>query len=64
MTTNSVLEALEWFIEYDETNDVPHNGFWINGFEKARKAVADAKGEPYAPFHWNNWTPDWENRGE
>ena len=54
-----LLEALEWMIENDDTNrggDWEYkNAYWIEGLERARKAVATAKGEPYErDDSWDN----------
>ena len=53
-----LLDALEWMVSEDETNegDVPLpdkggltwneiNAYWIDGLNKARAAIAKAKGE-------------------
>lgn len=46
-----LVEALEWFIENDDTNrggEWEHkNAYWIDGLERGIEAVAFAKGEPY-----------------
>lgn len=46
-----LVKALEWFISEDETNrggEWEHkNAYWIDGLERGREAVANAKGEPY-----------------
>ena len=50
-----LIENLEFFIENDDTWDIESNGFWINGLERAKKAVAKAKGLPYVAGDWDNW---------
>ena len=54
---NEILECLEWFIENDDTRDIPSNEYWIYGLERAREVVARQKGEPYEPREWDNWEP-------
>lgn len=53
--TAELIKCLEWMIANDETNDIPSNGYWIEGLERAKRAVANAKGEEYAPDEWENW---------
>lgn len=55
-----MLECLEWYVQEDDTRDIPNNGHWIAGYERARQVVAKAKGEDYAPLEWENWTPEEE----
>ena len=60
-TEKSLIEAVEWFIENDETNRGGEwettNAYWIAGIERGRKAVADAKGIPYTPEDMNSDVP-------
>jgi hypothetical protein len=51
-----LLESLEWMIENDDTRDIPSNGYWINGLELAKEAVAVAKGETYEAGDWDFWS--------
>ena len=55
MINRKLLESLEWMIENDDTHDIEHNGYWINGLELAREAVAIAKGELYEAGDWEFW---------
>lgn len=56
------LEILEWFIQEDDTWDIPDNGYWIGKLEEARELVAVTKGDDYEPLEWDNWSPsDREN---
>lgn len=60
-TEKSLIEAVEWFIENDETNRGGEwetiNAYWIAGIERGRKAIAEAKGIPYAPEDMNSEVP-------
>lgn len=60
-TEKNLIEAVEWFIENDETNRGGDwetiNAYWIAGIERGRKAVAEAKGLPYAPEDMNSEGP-------
>lgn len=40
-----LLEALQWFVDNDNTDDQPYNQFWLDGLNKARAAIAKALGE-------------------
>lgn len=54
---NELLECLEWFIENDDTQDIPSSEYWIYWLEKSREVVARHKGEEYEPLEWDNWEP-------
>jgi hypothetical protein len=42
---DALVAALEWYVEHDDTNDDDmFNDFWIAGRDKARAALAAAKG--------------------
>lgn len=47
-----LLEALEWMVANDETNEGDEweeiNRFWIDGLNRARAAIAKAKGQSHA----------------
>lgn len=34
-----LVECLEWYVENDDTNNYPNNEFWIEGLERARRAL-------------------------
>lgn len=59
--TEELIECLEWMISEDDTQDIPSNGYWIQGLERAKRAVAKAKGNPYEPEEWDHWKApeDW-----
>ena len=40
-----LLEALLWYVENDDTDDTPHNEFYLNGLQRAKDAIAKATGE-------------------
>lgn len=37
--SRSIREALEWYVEHDETNDEPGNEFWLEGRRRALEAL-------------------------
>lgn len=47
-----LIKCLEFFIENDDTHDIPSNGFWINKLEDARKLLCEVKKEPYERMEW------------
>lgn len=49
---NKLGTALKWFLENDDTNDIPENHFWIEGYEQGREAVATLDGVPYKREEW------------
>lgn len=38
-TVKELVDCLEWYVENDDTNNYPNNEFWIDGLERARKAL-------------------------
>lgn len=43
-----IAECLEWYVENDDTNNCPDNEFWIEGLERARKALENYHAEAIA----------------
>ncbi|QQP96519.1 hypothetical protein [Lysobacter enzymogenes] len=37
--------ALAWYVENDDTNEEPENGFWLDGRDRAKAALAKARGQ-------------------
>ena len=34
-----IVECLEWYVENDDTNNIPDNEYWLSNLERARKAL-------------------------
>jgi hypothetical protein len=44
-TGPGLYEALDWYVKNDAVNDCPHNEFWLEGLDRAKDALAKARGE-------------------
>lgn len=53
----ALIDALRWFFKEDDTQDIPSNGYWVLGLERARKALAEYDGGVYEPLVWANQEP-------
>ena len=40
-----LVEALRWYVDTDEVDEIEGNEFWLDGRDRARKALAKAQGE-------------------
>jgi len=43
-----IVNCLEWYVENDDTNNFPSNEFWLDGLERARRALQEYHEEEIA----------------